>query len=45
MKIYFWFGVGIGIEQIKRKNDSKEIYLILPFVRIRIIYYHNDYIL
>ena len=36
MRIHFWFGVGIGLEVIKRRNKSMELYLVLPFIRIRL---------
>lgn len=31
MRIHLWFGVGIGLEVIKRRNKTIELYLILPF--------------
>jgi hypothetical protein len=43
MVIHFWFGVGIGFEVIKRKNKTRELYLILPFIRIRLKHYNKEY--
>ncbi len=34
--IDFWFGIGLGIEIIRRRNGDVETYLVLPFLRIRI---------
>jgi len=36
--IQFWFGIGIGIETVKRRNLDKDYYLVLPFIRIRFMH-------
>jgi hypothetical protein len=44
MKFRFWFGLGFGFDRRLNRHHDEEIYMVMPFLKIRIYLNPHKYI-